>query len=356
MTRLSYLVLAAAASAAVLLGGCGGGSEGAETAAECPQKPPASFAGLQRGAPEQKKGPIDAWITLDGYHGPQNVGILMAQERGYFADAGIRATITSPLDATKPVDYVREEGVDFGISHQPEVVRAREEGTPVIAVGALVPQPTAALIWLKGSKIRGIADLKGKTVVVSGLTFHEDLLESALERAGLTLEDVEVLEVGYELVPALVSGRADAIFGGYRNLEGAALEARGLKPVIAPVRSLGAPAYDELVVIARADRVLEEPQLIRAFMSAVARGTAAAVKDPGGAVELIEKSGETDPDLGRKALRAQLDATLPLLSKTGRMDPAQAAELTDWMCGQEMIDREPPTSDLLTNAYLAPQR
>jgi len=348
---LALVVVALAA----LFGGCGGGSEGTETVAECPQKPPASFAGLQREAPEQKKGLQDAWITLDGYHGPQNVGVLMAAERGYFADAGIQVTITSPLDPTKPVDYVREEGVDFGVSHQPEVVRAREEGTPVIAVGALVSRPTAAMIWLQGSNIRGIADLKGKTVALSGLAFHEDLLESALEGAGLTLEDVEVLEVGYELVPALASGRADAIFGGYENLEGAALEARGLKPVVTPVRSLGVPAYDELVVIARADRVLEEPQLIRAVLAAVDRGTAEAAKDPEGAVALIEKSGETDPDLRRKVLRAQVDATLPLLSRTGRMDPAQAAELTAWMCQQGSIEQEPATPDLLTNDYLPAQ-
>lgn len=325
--------------AVLLLAGCGagGGTETSETSSEAP--------GKMR----------EVQVTLDGWEGPENVGLLMADERGYFADAGLKVSIYTPATPTRPVEYVVDGTDDIGVSNQPQVVLAKEKGAPIVAVGSLISQPTMAMIWLKKSRIRDVADLKGKTIAVPGLPFQEAFLQGLLAGAGLTLEDVKVENVGYKLVPALVSGRADAIFGGSWNIEGAKLESHGLKPVITRVENLGFPAYEELVVIARTDRVAEEPQLIRDFMSAVARGTAAAVEDPRGAVEVIESSVESNPESSRKDTEVEIEATLPLLSKTGYMNSGQASHLVNWMHEQGSIQRKIPVSELLTNDYLTQQ-
>jgi putative hydroxymethylpyrimidine transport system substrate-binding protein len=321
--------------AAVLLAGCGGSGQ-ADTVED-----------------KRPQGSREARIALNGYMGPENVGILMAADKGYFDDVGVEATITGPATPEGPVKYVWEEIVDFGVTHLPQVVMARGEGAPIVALGSVVPRPTMAMIWLKKSGIDGIADLKGKTVAIpGGLPFQEAFLEVLLRRAGLTLDDVDLKRVVYRLVPTLVSGRADAIFGGSWNVEGAALAARGQKPVITRVQSLGIPTYDELVLIARTDRVSKEPQLVRDVLSAVNRGTAAAVEHPGALLKLIEQSGETDPNSTSKATEAELAATLPLLSEVGYMDPEQARELVGWMHEEGLIRRRLPISDLLTNDYL----
>ena len=109
---------------------------------------------------------------------------------------------------------------DLGVAHGAQVTIAQEKGVPIVVVGSLVPEPTAALIWSKESDIGGIADLKGKTIAIPGLSFQRDFLETILARGGLTLDDVKVKSVGNELVPALASGKADAIFGGSGNQEG----------------------------------------------------------------------------------------------------------------------------------------
>ena len=327
-------VLAAAALAA-LLAGCGAGSD-ADTATTSPA------------------GPREVNVVLNGYDGPENVGILMADDRGYFHDVELFPTITSPSVPERPVDYVASGLSDIGISHQPQVVMASEEGVPIIAVGSLIAQPTAAMIWLRKSKIGGIADLKGKTIAVPGIPFQRSFLQSVLARVGLTLEDVKVKVVSYDLVSALAKGRADAIFGGSRNLEGAELEAEGLEPVITPVEDLGVPGYEELVVIAGSEFAVENPQLIRDFMSAVARGTTAAVEDPEAALAVIEKSVEADSDLSRSATEAGVEATLPLLSEDGQMSTDQAGDLVDWMHAEGLIQQQPPLWGLLTNEYLAP--
>jgi putative hydroxymethylpyrimidine transport system substrate-binding protein len=207
------------------------------------------------------------------------------------------------------------------------------------------------MIWLKESGIEGVADLRNKTIAVPGIPYQEEMLESILERAGLKPDEVEVKQVGYKLMPALLHGRADAIFGGSWNIEGAALRERGADPVIKRVQELGVPAYDELVVITRADRAAREPQVIRRFMSALTRGVAAVKRNPEMAQKLVE-AGPHEFATSKEEMAAQMRATLPLLSSSGDFDPRQAGRLVAWMQGQGMIDRKPSVSELFTNRYL----
>jgi putative hydroxymethylpyrimidine transport system substrate-binding protein len=278
--------------------------------------------------------PSEIRVTLDSYMGPENVGLLMAESRGYFDDAGLNVWLGVPVSPVSPVAYVAKRIDELGVAQMPQVLAAQQRGVPVEAVGSVIPKPTAALIWLRGSGISAIADLKGKTIAVPGIPSQKDLLEAVLARAGLTLGEVNVETVEYKLASALLGGRADAIFGGSWNLEGAALKARGAQPVIKSVRDLGVPAYDELVVVARSDRVAADPQMIRAFMAAVERGTAAAVRDPQAAARVIAEGLEPNPSISREEAEAQLKATLPLLSETGHLDPERTAEFTDWMRAQ----------------------
>lgn len=285
------------AALAVLLAGCGGGD------AETTESRPGLFRGIA--------------VTLDGRFNAENVGLLMAAKRGYFEDADLGVELREPVLPERAIKYVIGRDVELAISHEPQVVLAMEKGAPIVAVGSLIPQPTATVIWLKESGVGGIADLKGRTIAIYGLPFEWDLLQSVLAAAGLTLGDVKVKSVNHETVPALVSGRADAILGSW-NVEGAELKARELNPVIVPVEDFGVPAYDELVVIARRDRPSSSPWLVPDFMKAVSRGTAAAIEDPEAAVDAIAE--KTDKP-NRKAIKAAVEATLPLLADDSSPEP-----------------------------------
>jgi putative hydroxymethylpyrimidine transport system substrate-binding protein len=325
---------ALAVAGAVFLGACGSQGPAQETGKE----------------PAASRPPRNLTVTLDGAEGPENVGILMAQQRGYFADASLSVSIFSPVLPARPVSYVVTKQDDLGVAQQPQLALASAKGAPIIAVGSLVHQPSAALIWLKKSHIGGIAGLKGKTIAIPGIPFQKKFLENLLASHGLTMGDVKVKSVGYGTVPALVGGRADAIFGS-SNLEGVELEARGAKPVVARLQRLGVPPYDEFNVIARDDLVEKDPRLVQDFMSAVARGTAAAIEDPGAAVKAIEEAGLGGSHLSRKTLEAQVAATLPLLSKSGYMYPEESIRLTDWMRDQGMMAKSPRPPELLTDEF-----
>jgi putative hydroxymethylpyrimidine transport system substrate-binding protein len=325
--RLIPLLVAAIA----LLAGCGGGAD-AETSGEAPEQ-------IQK---------FD--VTLDGYPNPENVGITMANARGYFYEAGLEILVHTPVDPLRPIGYALNGSADVSIASQPQVVLEQEKGVPIVAIGSVLPEPTAAMIWLKDSKIEDVADLKGKTIAIPGLDFQRSLLEPILAQAGLTLEDVKVETVGYELVPALTSGRADAIFGGSWDVEGIELEDMGLEPVITRVQDLGIPAYEELVFVARRSRLAKDPESIRDFLSAVARGTEEAIDDPEDAADVV--LGRNEYRSTFEATEAGLGATLPLLSTSGEMSIETAEGLIDWMHEEGLIQQQPPASDLLTDDYL----
>lgn len=340
--RLLGLLLATAALA--LLAGCGG-DQGGEAATG--KSADTTVTTSKQSHPKKKLRLVE--ITIDGYPNADYAGLFLAQERGYFEDAGLEVSIHTPILPKRPVPYVLEDAVELGVSHAPEVVLARERGAPIVAVGALVPHPTASIIWLKDSGIRGVGDLEGKTIGTEGVPYQKPLLEAILATADLSLEDVKVLRVGYSLTSALKNGRVDAIIGGSWNVEGLQLQVEGPKPAVVQVADLGFPGYDELVLVARQDRLPKTGAKIRDFMEVWARGNRAATEDPEAAVDLLAKENAV---LSRQVIAEGVDATLPLLSKTFRLDPPQWRRFAGWMHAEGISERPPPVSELLTNAYI----
>jgi putative hydroxymethylpyrimidine transport system substrate-binding protein len=232
---------------------------------------------------------------------------------------------------------------------------AHEKGLDVVAVAALVNRPLTSLMWLKKSGIKGVPDLKGKTVSFAGIPYQEAFLKTILARAKVPAASVKAVNVGFGLLPSLISGSAQAMLGGYSNVEGVDLQQRGKEPVITPVDQLGVPTYDELVLVARRSTLEEDGERIRLFISALRRGTEAAAANPKAATEAILAA---NTDLEPKLAEAQVKATLPLLSARtpgkpyGWMNPEEWEAFAGWMRDEGLIEGQPKASELLSNAFL----
>jgi putative hydroxymethylpyrimidine transport system substrate-binding protein len=294
-------------------------------------------------------------LTLDFYPNADHAGIYMAQKLGYFEEAGLDVSIDAPADPTAPMKLVAAGQTDLAISYEPEVALAQERGLDVVAVGALVNRPLTSLIWLRKSGIKGVGGLEGKTVATAGIPYQDAFLETILARVKLSLADVKVVNVGFGLLPALLGGSAEAMLGGFLNVEGVDLRQRGKDPVLTPVDKLGVPTYDELVLVANRGRLEREPEKFRLFIAALERGTDAAVKQPNAATKAVL---EANHDLDRKLTEAEVEATLPLLAARtpgqpyGYMDPDEWRTFAGWMRDNGLIDSLPEPAELLSNAYL----
>ncbi|MEK6250633.1 MAG: ABC transporter substrate-binding protein [Actinomycetota bacterium] len=294
-------------------------------------------------------------LTLDFYPNPDHVGIYEAQKLGYFRDAGLDVSINSPTDPSAPIKEVAAGRADLAISYEPELLLAREQGLDVKAVGALVDRPLTSLIWLRKAGIKRLGDLRGKTIATAGIPYQDAFLETILARANLKPSDVKAVNVGLNLLPAILGGRAQAMLGGFSNVEGIDLKLRHKDPTVTPVDQLGIPTYDELVFVAQGSRLKDDSEPIRLFLAAMARGTAAAEKDPKGATQaLLEQNHSLNP----KLTAAEVKATLPVLSQAspkrpyGYMDQAEWQQFIGWMRDHGLISSLPTTTQVLTEELL----
>jgi putative hydroxymethylpyrimidine transport system substrate-binding protein len=299
-------------------------------------------------------------LDLDFYPNPDHAGIYMAEKEGFFEDAGLEVAINSPSDPSAPLKDVASGRADLAITYEPELMLAHEAGLDVVAVSALVNQPLTSLMWLKepGSKtaVKGVADLKGKTVSYAGIPYQQAFMRTILNRASVPISSVKLVNVGFGLIPSLVSGSAQAMLGGYSNVEGVDLQQRGKDPVITPVDQLGVPTYDELVIVARRSSLEEEGERIRLFVNSLRRGTEAAAANPKAASEAILAA---NPDLEPKLAEAEVAATLPLLGARtegrpyGYMNAKEWEAFAAWMRDEELISGLPKAPELLSDDYLS---
>jgi putative hydroxymethylpyrimidine transport system substrate-binding protein len=293
-------------------------------------------------------------LALDWYVNPDHAGIFTAIDQDFFRQAGLDVEPQVPSDPSAPIKQVAAGRVDLAISYEPEVLLAAEQGLDVVAVGALVGSPLTSLISLPRGGIDSAADLSGKTVGTAGIPYQSDYLETVLETADVSPSSVEEVNVGLNLMPALIGGRVDAILGGFRNIEGVDLRLRGLQPRIVPIDHLGVPTYDELVLVARTSTVQDHPEAIRAFIQALARGTDHAGAHPQEAANAVLSAGQ---GLDPAQTRAEVAATLPLLAPPqgrayGYLDPNAWRAYAEWMAQHGLISEAPPTGDVLTNELL----
>jgi putative hydroxymethylpyrimidine transport system substrate-binding protein len=304
--------------------------------------------GGKPGSPE----PLD--LVLDFYVNPDHAGIYEGIERGDFREAGLDVHPQVPSDPSAPIRQVAAGRADLAISYEPEVLLARDQGLPVTAVAALVPRPLTSLISLPEAGIENPEDLNGKTIATAGIPYQGAFLEAILAQADLTPDDVDSVDVGFQLLPAILSGRADAMLGGFLNVEGVDLRLRGEDPRVVPVDKLGVPTYDELVLVANSDRVEDDPEAIRLFIAALERGTQAAADDPAGATAAILDAGQ---GLEPRLTRAEVDKTLPLLlpekgKPFGYMDPGEWERFAGFMADEGLIEQRLTPDEVLTNDLL----
>jgi putative hydroxymethylpyrimidine transport system substrate-binding protein len=278
-------------------------------------------------------------LMLDYFPNADHAPIYAAQARGYFKAAGLDLKVRAPSDPAAPIKQVAAGRVDLAVSYEPEVLRARSSGLHVVAVGALVRTPLTSIISLPKAKIARPADLKGKTVGTAGIDYQHAYLQTILDHANVPQDSVKERNVGFNLVPALVSGKVDAILGGFWNYEAIDLQQRGKKPRVIRMDQAGVPEYDELVFVANADALDRSGPLIRRFLNAMRRGEIALRRNPATGVDALVAA---NPDLDRKLQAASVRVTLPWFAPPlhrpyGWQDPKKWAAFSSWMQDNGLI-------------------
>jgi putative hydroxymethylpyrimidine transport system substrate-binding protein len=239
-------------------------------------------------------------LILDWFVNPDHGPIVIAEEKGFFAEQGLEVEVIAPADPADPPKMVAAGQADLGVSYQPQLHLQIHEGLPLVRVGTLVATPLNCLLVLEDGPIEEIADLEGKQIGFSVAGVEEALLQAVLEGAGLTLDDVVLVNVNWSLSPALMSGQVDAVIGAYRNFELNQMEIEGVPGRCFYLEEEGLPAYDELIYVANPE-TMDRDRLAR-FLAATEKAVQYIVNHPAESWEIFAAtSTELRDELNERA-------------------------------------------------------
>jgi len=239
-------------------------------------------------------------VLLDWFVNPDHGPIIIAQEKGYFAEQDLDVEIIAPADPSDPPKLVAAGQADLAISYQPQLHLQVAEGLPLMRVGTLVATPLNCLLVLADGPIKQVADLKGGKVGFSVAGVEEALLGTILTHHGLGMSDIELINVNWSLSPSLMSGQVDAVLGAFRNFELNQMTIEGVEGKCFYVEEEGVPTYDELIYVANPETMDQDK--VRRFLRATEQATQFIVNHPQESWEIFSgTSAELQDELNEMA-------------------------------------------------------
>jgi putative hydroxymethylpyrimidine transport system substrate-binding protein len=298
--------------------------------------------------------PDDVSLALDWYPWANHSPFFLADERGYFVDEDLDVDIHVPANPEDVLMLIGSERDTFGISYQTSVLQARQEEIPVQSVAALVQYPLNSIMTLEDSGLERPGDLAGAQIGYPGIPSNEALLATMLETDGLTLEDVELVNVGFNLVQALISEQVDAIIGAYWVHESILAEREGFPVNVIRVEEWGVPIYYELVLVASDETIEENPELVERFVRAMQQGYADAMEDHSAATEaMVEEYPDTDQGLEADSIVMLAPLWTEGADYFGQQTTERWQDYADWMIENDLLDPDTNVNDAFTNEFVS---
>ena len=298
-------------------------------------------------------------VMLDFFPNADHAALYSALANGDFRAGGLDVKAETPADPSEPLKLLAAGKVAMAISYEPELMLARDEGLKLVSVAALVQRPLTSIIALPQSHVKKVADLAGKTVGTAGIPYQSAELSTALQTAKVKPASVKEVDVGFNLVPAMLSGKVAATLGGFWNYEAIQLQLLHKHPLTIPVDQAGVPSYDELVLVVREKEAKEHGEELRAFLQALTRGEHEVRANPTKAASLVVKANPSlEPKLQLESIEQTLPAAVP--SEAGKPYGWQSAKawasFANWMFSHKLLHNDPNTGlPPFTNEFLPGQ-
>lgn len=242
-------------------------------------------------------------MTLDWIFQGPNVGFMLAQDKGFYREAGLDVAITSGKGSGSTAQLVASKATQFGFADGYVVGNGVAKGMAIKTIGSIFRKNPAAIIALADSGIASPKDLEGKTVAMTAGSGQFQQWPAFARGAGIDAGKVRIVNIDPAGVgPALVTRKVDAI-GGYAQGYVPAIEIRGNKQV----RIFWFADYGVTVVsngiIVHDDLLKSDPELVRAFVPPTIRGFLYGRQHPDEAVASVVKYLPTaNPAIVRREL------------------------------------------------------
>ena len=293
-------------------------------------------------------------VMLDWYPNAVHSYLYTAEEKGFFEEEGLEVEFQFPANPTDPLNLAASGKITMGMYYQPDVIMARQnENLPVKAVGAVVRSPLSSIVYHQEDDIQSPKDLKGKNIGYSGVPVAEKMIDTMIVHDGGDPAEVKMTDVGFDLMPAFVSEKTDAVTGMYINHEVPILKNDEHDIGVFKPEEYGVPPYYELVAVTSDGTWEKEQDQIEAFWRAAEKGFDYTLKNPDESLQILldnqdESNFPLDPEIEKKSL----EILLPKMESKqgfGSQNAESWSEMSEWLKDSGLIEQIPDEEDVFIN-------
>lgn len=302
----------------------------------------------------EKKKLREVNVVLDWYPNAIHTFLYTAIERGYYEEEGLDVKIRFPSNANDAISMVAAGKAEIGMYYQQDTIQAvANQGAGILSVGAVVQSPLNIILSLKDKNITTPKDLVGKTVGYGGTVLSESLVKCMMEYVGADASDVNLVDVGFDLMSSMTTGNVDATIGCLVNHEVPQMEEEGFELNYFPVTGYGIPNYYEEVFLTNNKLLEEEPEVVQGFLRASKKGFDDFKADPDGCLAiLMNNQNEANFPLTQSVEEESCKTLLPLMETDSAEFLSQTDECwqenIDWMFENGLIDKKIEVEDVMT--------
>ena len=305
--------------------------------------------------PAAEDGLEDFSIVLDWYPNAIHSFLYVADEKGYFAEEGLNLVVNFPANTNDGISLPAAGRADLGMYYlQDAILTAVGEDVPIVSVGSVVQESLNVVISLKEKGIDSPADLAGKKIGYAGTALSEAQIQCMLEKAGVSADECQLIDVGFDLLTATTTGQVDATIGNMINHEVPQLEEQGIDINYFRPVDHGVPMYYELVFLAGQDMVENNPEKLQKFLRAAQKGFDFMQENPEEALQILldNQNAENFP-LSPTVEQASMDVLLPLMAQEGvpfmTQDISVWQENADWLYEMGLLSEQADVSFMVVD-------
>ena len=294
-------------------------------------------------------------FVLDWTPNTNHTGLYVAQEKGYFEEAGLEVEIKQPPEDGADV-LIASGKADFGVSFQDTMAAALvgDDALPITAVAAVIQHNTSGIISRAGEGMNSPKGMEGHSYATWNSPIELATLEQVVKADGGDFSKVELIpSTVTDEVTALKSKSVDSIWIFYA-WAGVKTELEGLETDYFEFADID-PVFDYYtpVIIANNKFLKENPETAKAFLKALSRGYEFAIENPEEAADILCKAApELDKELvlaSQKYLASQYQAEAKCW---GYIDTDRWNNFYKWINDNKLVEGELPLNTAFTNDYL----
>jgi ABC-type nitrate/sulfonate/bicarbonate transport system substrate-binding protein len=289
-------------------------------------------------------------LGLEWFLNPDHVPFLVAQDKGWFEEAGLDVELIEPEEHLDAVDEIESGNMDLAVTEPLHLVEDLAEGRPVIGVARFL-HTNGGVMYLADSGIERPRDMAGKRIQYPGAPGPGGpaIVGTMIEADGgeYDADDFEPVNNSFFHTDALLEDKADLATLAFYNFEVVEARHRGAKADFFALKDWGVPDFCQLILITSPEVLDEKQEAIRAFLDIMQRGLDLLHQNPDEAREIYFRLTETDSD--DELMSAIFRATVPCFTFDFSMSRDYYSQLQSWMFEHGLIEKTVLASDYWTN-------